>query len=458
MAITNIYVDPSKQTRTAVTIANSTTTATVTQTSHGYSNGDTVKIQGAAEDDYNGNFTISNVTTDTYDYTMGGDPGGSATGSPLASKLNLSGDDGTTSALAYADLQYALDQKSAGANRFCIKAGTSEVLNKAIDLTSYGSSSSTIPLSFQGYATNAQDYGIATIDGDGRYAVFNTTGYDYLSFLDLRLINTGANVIVHADNRCAFIRCEFSGTTGKHLIISQLSKVIQCYFTDGQGVALGLGISSHIENCFFANSGATDFVMAIDLGNSTSAMAFNNLLHLDNASVGIGSTSPNEWTYVYSNSVLCNGGTGTGIYVDAKAIPPVFRNNIVEGFSGVGGTGFLVLDGSPARNYSQYLANAAYNNTTNYDETNGRLSLDKEEDNETLTESAFAKEGSLPTDFTDPNFWSDVYAYFAPVDTGNVLTGYPSGSNIAKGAVQPAAGGGGGGGLLRVNMNGNVFG
>ena len=90
-APTEIYVDPSKQTRTSCTITNSTTTATVTQTSHGYSNSDDIKINGADQAPYNGNFSISNVSANAYDYTMDSDPGGNATGTIISSGAILSG-------------------------------------------------------------------------------------------------------------------------------------------------------------------------------------------------------------------------------------------------------------------------------------------------------------------------------------------------------------------------------
>lgn len=55
------------KTATAVTINGAT--ATVTSASHGYSNGDTVFHGAFANPNLNGAFVISNVTTDTYDFT-----------------------------------------------------------------------------------------------------------------------------------------------------------------------------------------------------------------------------------------------------------------------------------------------------------------------------------------------------------------------------------------------------
>lgn len=65
-------------------ITRSSTTATATYAAHGLSTGDFVEIYGATQTQYNGKFRIFNVTTDTFDYTMSSDPGGSATGTPQA--------------------------------------------------------------------------------------------------------------------------------------------------------------------------------------------------------------------------------------------------------------------------------------------------------------------------------------------------------------------------------------
>lgn len=53
-----------------ITITSVTTTATVSHTAHGLSNGDEVQITGAIENNYNGIQTISNVSTNAYDYTI----------------------------------------------------------------------------------------------------------------------------------------------------------------------------------------------------------------------------------------------------------------------------------------------------------------------------------------------------------------------------------------------------
>lgn len=61
-------------------------TATATSTAHGYSNGNIVNIRGATQTAYNGDFTISNVTANTFDYTVAGSPTTPATGTIVANK------------------------------------------------------------------------------------------------------------------------------------------------------------------------------------------------------------------------------------------------------------------------------------------------------------------------------------------------------------------------------------
>jgi hypothetical protein len=76
----------------SVTITRSGSVATVTHGSaHNMSNGMQVAIRFANQPEYNGVFTISNVTTLTYDYTVSGTPTTPATGSITASAIIMTG-------------------------------------------------------------------------------------------------------------------------------------------------------------------------------------------------------------------------------------------------------------------------------------------------------------------------------------------------------------------------------
>lgn len=65
---------------TPTSITRSGSTATLTYTAHGFSAGDVILVAGADQSEYNGEFIISNVTANTFDYTVSGSPATPATG------------------------------------------------------------------------------------------------------------------------------------------------------------------------------------------------------------------------------------------------------------------------------------------------------------------------------------------------------------------------------------------
>jgi hypothetical protein len=78
------------------------TTATATKAAHGFANGQTVTIAGATPLGYNGTFLISNVTLDTFDYTMLADPGSSASpAGTVRNSLTLAGESPDTHATSW---------------------------------------------------------------------------------------------------------------------------------------------------------------------------------------------------------------------------------------------------------------------------------------------------------------------------------------------------------------------
>jgi hypothetical protein len=65
---------------TGCSVTRSGTTATLTKTSHGLSNGDKVLIQGFSIEEFNGIFTVANAAANTFDYTIKQDPGANPSG------------------------------------------------------------------------------------------------------------------------------------------------------------------------------------------------------------------------------------------------------------------------------------------------------------------------------------------------------------------------------------------
>jgi len=74
-----------------VTITRVATTASVSHETHGLANGEKVVIRRADQQEYNGIFVISNVTTNAYDYTVAGSPVTPATGTIISSGVVVAG-------------------------------------------------------------------------------------------------------------------------------------------------------------------------------------------------------------------------------------------------------------------------------------------------------------------------------------------------------------------------------
>lgn len=67
-----------------ITITRSGATATATCTTHGFNDLQTILISGAVQTDYNGTFRITNVTANTFDFTVANSPTTPATGTITA--------------------------------------------------------------------------------------------------------------------------------------------------------------------------------------------------------------------------------------------------------------------------------------------------------------------------------------------------------------------------------------
>jgi hypothetical protein len=98
----------------SVTITRSGSTASVAHTSHGMASGTKVVIRGAVEDEYNGVFTISNVTANAYDYTVSGTPTTPATGTITATAVILSGLTNVSGVIESTTFNYTSDQPITG--------------------------------------------------------------------------------------------------------------------------------------------------------------------------------------------------------------------------------------------------------------------------------------------------------------------------------------------------------
>jgi hypothetical protein len=294
---------------------------------------------------------------------------------------SIAGDSGTgTIGDPYGDIQYALDtmtRDGSNGDRLNIKAGTDEILGAALSLATYGTPTVTAQLVFQGYTSAAADGGIGGIDGNGTYTMITPNTLDYIGFIDMHLHNSGlATNIVDLDNNISIVNCELD--LGNIAITADnLCEVINCYIHNCDNVAIDLGNGSVAFGNYIEND-TNDFVTAITSVGGTQILG--NIINIDGATVGI---IPGDGCLVWGNSIYSSSGTGTGINNQSSKQNTSISNNILEGFSGVGGVGII-----NAGIAVQLGFNAFYNNTTNLTDT-GTKFIDYTANDQALSASPF---------------------------------------------------------------------
>jgi len=306
-------------------------------------------------------------------------------------------------------VQYALDtitRDGTGGDQINVKAGTDDVLGAAINLTTnYGTPSSAARLIIRGYTSTADDGGQGGISGAGTYSIFASAS-GYLSWIDMHLHNCGSANVLQLASYCHIAQCEIDNSTGRGIDASGASGVliISNYVHNIGGVGVSLKAGKIVNN--YLSNGTNDFDDAIYMSNLNGTI-IGNIISIDGTSDGINTARAD--TLIMNNSILSAGGTGSGIKHQANWGGYSIINNLVEGFSGVGGDGILR---SASADGFMFAHNGVYNCATSY----GTGSEDNiVTDNESLGASPFAKSGA--------DTFANRFVYFAPVDTGNVHGG-----------------------------------
>ena len=345
---------------------------------------------------------------------------------PTTGTDDTAGGRGASSGDPWATRQFALDNITRDATNgdWIIGAGGVETLGKALDKATYGTATSAAPLWFDGGA----------IDGASLYELQDTVR-NYTSYFNLTLTNF---TIVHLGESAKFINNSLVGFS-------------YLYPVNNGGLVMGCFLDNPSTRCILGSATQTTIINNIldnrGVGNSAinasgdAIVVEGNVILVDGAANGV---EIDSYGRVWSNSIWSNAGTGTGIKPRTNAQRGTdIRNNIVSGFSGVGGIGI-------SYNSSEggvVAGNAVYNCTTKYSAGSDRWVLDS--DNESITVNPF-------TDATNRDM--------TPIDTGNIIGGaYPTTMHTVgtsrgfdKGAIQAAAAAGG---LLRhPGMSGGING
>jgi len=325
-------------------------------------------------------------------------------------------------------VQKALDsitKNTTDGDRINVKDTADDVLSAELDFSTYGAGSLNYALLIQGYTSTAGDGGIGGISGGGTTAIISTQRSS-IAFKDMHLHNTGSNGILNI-YRSSLDNCEFnnSSSTGNIVEASQAA-VTNCYFHDTDGIAVAGG-DCVIFGCYF-KAGATYEMDTCINATGASLVASRCILSIDGATNGIGGTTGGAVAQILNNSILSDGGTGTGINAMGSAYGVSYINNVVEGFSGTGGVG---INKDAQRDAFSWSNNSVYNCATDSSNEDESYIL---YGNESLGSSPFAKSGS--------DTRANRFTYFEPVDVGSVFGGGVGG--LDRGAVPQPAGGGGG--------------
>jgi len=264
----------------------------------------------------------------------------------------------------WATVQWALNhitRDAVNGDQINVRAGGTDTLGAALTLATYGTPTAAVPLVIRGYASTANDGGQGVISGGGSVGLFGSTcANTYV--VDMRLTNTGAVALpINPSADMYLIQCTWDTSTRNGPLATS---------THFQGCLLygHIGGSSVIiNNSDREMHGCTayDFTGILTQGSQF----FGNVVDCRYA-VGTVALNSARNCQIIGNTILGNGNTGAAITAGGTSanILHLITNNIVVGFSGVGGRGIVT------RAYALRAGhNAFYNNTANYSLTGDTL-------------------------------------------------------------------------------------
>jgi len=340
----------------------------------------------------------------------------------------------------YGDIQYAVDnitRDTTDGDQINVKAGTAEVMSASLDLSTYGTPAASAGLIIRGYTSTANDGGVAEFDCGG----FTLCASSSVSYVDLKVHNGPASSRVLFVNVGAAHNCEvYDSYNG--IYCGAYSTISNCYVYDCGKYGISHGGPSLIQACYVRTRTAdSNGIMDRCIYNTgRPGIISNTIISCESTAIGIDLNQ--DGATCFNCSVISLAGTGSGIRLNSPATVSGCHNNLIEGFSGSGGEAIFYATAAPAE-FKGIVANNTFYDCETAISNDNSIAVYKT-DNSTAGGSPFKKTGS--------DTFANRYSYFEP-DTNYAGTNL-SGDGY-RGAVVAAAGGGG---LLRVNMNGNVFG
>ena len=324
----------------------------------------------------------------------------------------------------HASTEYAILNNAfgAGGTQINLKTGTDDVLAAQLDaalITAGWTPSEATPLVIRGYATAENDGGQGQLDGGGLVSIISTTR-DFISLIDLKMGNTGANIIASLDSNGMIIRCESHTCTGTGFQVASYGVIKSCYLhhacaVNRSGLVLsGAGAVASFNHVALTGAAAGNGIYASSIGTRVE----DNIIIMPpgvgtSAMSGINSIE----AYLVSNSIYSAAAhVGVGINNVINSTLLELTNNLIEGFSGIGGKAVSHAANTSVRYQG---GNAYFNCASGFDAPANHVIMDLG-DNETLSASPF--EDASTGDFRS-------------VNTGNVRAGALP--NIIGGGLVP---------------------
>lgn len=304
-----------------------------------------------------------------------------------------------------------------------------DVLSAAMTFANYGNASTGAPLIFKGYTLVPNDGGVGGLSGGGSVGIANKNSQDVTGFIDMHLHDCGAANIVDLDNNCFATNCEIDDTSGNGFQADNDLILVGCHLHNIGGNPInGIGTGA-VYRCAIIDGANTAGTAIQNVGH-----ALHNIIHLN--STGGKGVNCSDGSIVIHNSIFNEAaGTQAGIMATGNFLG-IVMNNIVEGFSGVGGVG---IDYSTICPYAAG-GNAGFNNTTNF-VTNDFLAKDYGDD-EALAASAFVD--AINNDFNLVDAGNLSAGALPATDKGSIATFLGQ-----KGAIALVSAAGGGAGVSR---------
>jgi len=286
---------------------------------------------------------------------------------------------GTTHMTAYKTPQFALDDIGATHGRNTVDGDQINICDTAVEganvlaapltLATYGTPIEAAPLILRGYTAVANDGGMAEIDCGG--AIMWASAYGYVGSIDIEAHTFGDNNGIVLGSNCTFYQVRAhkgaSSPSGKTLITAGLMAMFAgCHVYDaGGGAAIGIKSASSYSRFVgnYVDLGASAGAGSVGISGGGGGVygqsaEFNIVRCSHSGQAGILVT----YNSTVNGNVVVNTAAGTTYGISAYGRnPSTVLNNIVVGFSGVGGVGITTPFFMETVGY-----NAFYNCTTNH--------------------------------------------------------------------------------------------